>query len=558
MWKVTKPDYYLQNKLSKILHIQPLTAQLLINRGFQDVEDARLFLKGDLRSLPDYSFNPEIFEAVRILAKALKEKEKILIYGDYDVDGISATVLMVEALSSLGSDVVYHLPERNGSGYGLNAQIGNKALECNCSLILTVDCGITAIEEVREIKKQGLKVIITDHHQGGDVLPEADAVINPVYWPDCELLAGVGVAYILIAALNSFLGYPLDLTSFLDLVALGTVADSVTLKKENRILVKEGLQLIQKTKRAGLKALLEQGHIGNDLTVKDLAFYVNPKLNAAGRLGNARLAAELLLTHSENEAWRLATDLKLKNYERKNIEEKVLKEAISLAEEKGDEPALVLASPSWHYGILGIVAAKLAKRFNKAAFVMTIEGEEAKGSARSNNGLNLLEALQRSEKFLTKYGGHKKAAGFSLDKKNIPFLEEALKEWAKDKIAKDEELILDAEVSFADISRTFLKEIGMFEPFGVGNPEPLFSARGVGINSLCLVGRRKEHLKLELYQNDISFASIGFGLKDFFADLQDSFSIDIAFLPFLNFWQGEEKIELEIKDLAGHPLVKCP
>lgn len=560
LWELYKPDFVLQRTLARALNISPVTAQVLINRGIRTVEEAKVFFYGGVEALRSSHALPDMEKALRRLYEAVQRQEKILIYGDYDVDGISAAAIVGETLAKLGVEVEFYIPHRLEEGYGLKIAGLSYAISQGCALVISVDCGITAVQEAAWAREQGLDLIITDHHRPGEQLPPALAVVDPWLssWEGPNL-AGAGVAFKLARGLAEMLSLPPEAGTLagwaLDLVALGTIADSMPLLGENRILVRKGLELLKEAKRPGIKALLEVAGLNpSELNAERIAFGLVPRLNAAGRLGSARPALELLLTTSPQKAWELAQMLNRENGTRQLLEEQILAEAMLQAEaavERGD-PGVVLAGTGWHPGVLGIVAGKLAERFGRPAILIALDQEgKGRGSGRSIAGIDLFNIIHSCRQYLLSCGGHGQAIGLEIAADQVVSFREAF--LAALEIACGEErpqprLQLEAEVLFSQLDKRLVEELENLAPFGEDNPRPLFLYRGARIVAARQVGSEGLHTKLQVQAEGRELPAIGFRMV-----LPDNIAVgskvDLAFRPTINTFNGQEDLELVIAAL---------
>jgi single-stranded-DNA-specific exonuclease len=525
--------------------LSELTAQLLVNRGIYTIEEARVFLNGDLDDLWPPHLLRDMDRAVARIRAALEAGEKMLVYGDFDVDGMTATALMIKTLRALGGQVGYHIPER-ADGYGLQQSVLERAALSGVKLVITVDCGITALSEIAQAQKIGLDVIVTDHHEPQGAIPPVP-VVNPRR-RDCPYpfkdLAGVGVALKLSQVLLDG-ELPSD---FLGLACLGTVADVMPLRGENRLLVRHGLPLL--LDNAGVAALGNKFGSSGSPGIRDVAFGVAPLINAAGRVGRAELGVEFLLAGAE-EARVLAMELTALNAERRYLEEKVSAEVFAELSSWPELPRVVVMSgEGWNPGVVGIVASRLAGRLGRPVALIAIEGDEGRGSARSNARFNLVEALQACRDFLTRFGGHRRAAGFTLPSALIPRFITAMNEYAGTLPAQDPvpAVEIDAVVALEELSMPLLREIEALEPWGVGNDPPVLVAEGLRVDHCREVGRNEKHLKLSLGQGKTTIGGIGFNLAEARPQLESCPRIDLAFVPIVNRWNGRETPEIKVVD----------
>lgn len=568
IWKVKTPYPVLSSILARQLGITPVTAQLLINRGVYTVEQGRWFLDCELGKLPHPLQLKDMDKAVSRVLKAVELREKILVYGDYDADGITSTTLTTHLLRRLGADVDYYIPNRLVEGYGLHLHLLQQFRHEGRKLVLTVDCGINAIEESKWAAENGLDLVITDHHEPALEIPRACAVINPKR-KDCiypyKELAGVGVALKLAQALLEEVGGSTDAwLDYLDLVCLGTIADIVPVQGENRILVKHGLKYLVNSNRVGLRALIDIcGTKGRELGPREVGFGLAPRLNAAGRIGSPDLAVKLLLTEDIIEANEISEELEKRNQERQKIEVAVLNDALQQMEARrylDIDRVLVLASDKWHPGVIGIVASRLADRYCRPVLMITIDGSEGKGSARSISGFNIHHALTHCREHLLSFGGHELAAGFSIEKSKIEDLRREIILYAEKQIygvVTRPILVLDDIVQFSQVSEDLVKEIDLLQPFGHQNPEPLLGCRDTAVLESRGVGKNGAHLKLRLRGETANFDGIGFNLGSYAGELnKHEKTLDIAFLPAFNVYNGRRSVQLNVKDLGLPALVE--
>ena len=559
-WTIEKENPNQRDKLSESLGVSAVTAQVLINRGIKNEEEANVFLNSTLFDLPSPYLMDGMDKAVERIKKALDENETIAIYGDYDVDGVTSTALFYTFLKGLGAKVTYYNPDRIKEGYGVNGDAVRKLAEEGVSLIISGDCGITAVNEVDEAKGLGIDFIVTDHHQPPAELPDAISILNPqkktCKYPAKEI-AGVGVIFNLAIGLRRALrdagyftnGEP-NLGDFLDLVALGTVADCAPLREVNRIFVKEGIKRMLRPKRIGLKALKEASSIKGEVSSFDLGFKLGPRVNASGRMGSASSAVRLFISEDMEEARELAQKLSKENSSRQSVEADIISEAVEQVESDPKNlsaSALVLASRNWHPGIIGIVASRIVERYEKPAILIAI-GEDGigKGSGRSVAGVNIYEALSECQELLLQYGGHEQAAGMSIGEGDIDRFREMFDK-AVVRGCRDKELILniDCMVELSDISEELVSELETLEPFGIGNPEPVLYAQSVQVKSQRLL--RDKHLSFKVAQGGKPLDAIWFNMKEPGLLKQDK--IDIVFTPEFNIWNGKKELRLRIRDV---------
>ncbi|MHB8712806.1 MAG: single-stranded-DNA-specific exonuclease RecJ [Trichloromonadaceae bacterium] len=544
--------------LAQGLGLDPLTARILIGRGVTDLSAGRSFLASRLADLPDPFLMQGMTKATARLATALERGEKIAIHGDYDVDGISGTSLLVHVLRQLGAEVEYHIPLRLKDGYGLSAEALRLAASGGVRVAVSVDCGVSAVAEAKLARELGLDLIITDHHQVPQIRPEALAILNP-HQVDCAFpakeLAGVGVAFMLLVGLRKVLrerGYfrsrkEPDLRLSLDLVALGTIADIAPLQGLNRTLTKLGLQLLNESRRPGVQALREVAGV-KEVSCSAVGFRLAPRLNAAGRLEDAALGVQLLLTESVAEAKQLAALLDGFNRERQALEQETLRQAIERLDGlSNDLCSIVLADERWHPGVIGIVASRLVERYGRPTVLIALEAGKGKGSGRSIRGFHLYQALADCAGQLLGFGGHEYAAGLSLEMERVEAFAREFEALAKSRLSAEDlqpQLWHDGEVLIEDLGEREVVALEGLAPFGAGNPEPCLVLRGVRVQQLQPVGQG--HLRFTARQGGYSLACIAFGLAERAAQLQGE--IDLLGVPGLNEWRNQKTVQLRVKD----------
>jgi len=522
-WVIEKGNPKLSEKISKKLGISPVTALVLINRGIKNEVEAEQFLKSSLFDLPSPYLMKDMEKAVDRIKNALVKEEKIAIFGDYDVDGVTSTALLFTFLNNLGINVTYYNPDRIKEGYGINIEAVKGLKTEGASLIISVDCGITAYEEVKEAKNLGVDFIITDHHKPPEILPDAIAILNPnqdgCNYPSKEI-TGVGVIFNLVIALRRSLrdsGYfknkEPNLADYLDLVALGTVADCASLKDVNRIFVKQGIKRLSTPKRLGMQALKEASSIPGDVNAYDIGFKLGPRVNASGRLNSAGIAVELFISEEMERARELAERLNNENSKRQKMEGDILNEAVSHIETNPNvlnSNSIVLSSRDWHQGIVGIVASKITERYQKPAVIISVqENGIGKGSARSVEGINIYDVLSECTDLFEEFGGHELAAGITIKQENIDEFRIRL-----DKIISESDvnyyskLRIDGFLDLSDINESLVSELIDLAPFGIGNPEPVFVSRSVDVASQRIL--KDKHLSLNLKQKKRVFNALFF------------------------------------------------
>ncbi len=558
--RATPPQPQMVQQLAASLQVSTLLATILCRRGYSTVEEAQLFLHSVLTTLPDPDLLPDMDKACRRLQKALNAGEKISIHGDYDVDGISGCALLVEALRAFGGQVDYHIPLRLKDGYGLSADAIRQVAEDGCRLMVSVDCGISAHLEAKLAQDLGIDLIITDHHQPGDTLPPAIALVNPQLsasrYP-YSALAGVGVAFMLLVALRKRLrdsGYfdhakEPDLRHALDLVALGTIADIAPLTGVNRTLVKTGLRLLDKESRPGVAALKKVAGV-SAVTSGSVGFQLAPRLNAAGRLEDAALGVKLLLGEAGIDAQAVAQQLDHFNQQRQALEKKVLADAIARVESDSQERrSIVLASADWHSGVIGIVASRLVERYHRPTFLIALDNGMGKGSGRSIKGFDLYQALKECGDLLEGYGGHTMAAGLTIAEAQLVAFSRRFEKVAGTRLTDElctPAIEHDGECPLGFWSIPAVEELSVLEPYGVGNPQPLFLSRHCMVKHCSLVAEK--HLKFDLEQQETRISAIAFGCGERLADCAGE--LDILYRPQLNEWRGNTKVQLQVVDFC--------
>ncbi|RJP29767.1 MAG: single-stranded-DNA-specific exonuclease RecJ [Candidatus Omnitrophota bacterium] len=551
---IASPNPETQDLFRQVLGFSNVFAQVLINRGLTEPKEAVRFIAAKLEDLSSPFCFSQMKAAVERIKSAIRQKDKILVYGDYDVDGITSIALVKSVLLGLGASVIHYIPDRIREGYGLNRNILNICMDNNVSLLLTVDCGTNSREEISSLINAGIDVIITDHHElSEESLPRATAIINPKIKESGYAfrdLAGVGVAYKLCQALTGR-----DLVSELDLVTLGTIADVVPLVGENRIIVKEGLLRLPATAKLGISALIEAAGIKNrSITTTHVGYILGPRINASGRIAHADSALKLLLSQDPQEAMELADELNNKNRQRQGIENKILDEAQGIIDREvnfKEHKVIVIAKEDWHEGVLGIVASKLADRFYRPTVLISISEDHCKGSARSIKNFHLFNALIDCKSVLESFGGHSHAAGLLIAKDNIDSFRKYINDIASQRLDAADLIPcidIDAELGLADINNKVIGEIESLEPFGAGNPEPLFLTRGLKLKSQpCVLSR--DTLKFWVTDGKVTYQAIGFGLGSLKGSLMSASSFDLVYTPAFDNWRGQSSTILEARDI---------
>ena len=575
IWKIRKKAP--KELFEELSEYPEAIAQLLFNRGIKTKKEAKQFFEPDYKKdLLDPFLALDMKHAIERIKKAIKNKEKIVIYHDYDADGVCSSVVVAATLKEFGADFSVYTPDRQKEGYGLNKQALKEILKNKPDLLITTDCGITNVKEVEFMNENGVDVVIIDHHLPGDVLPPAYAAVNPKQ-KKCEYefkhLCAAGVAFKLCSALiKSDFGKKRGIKEgfekwLLDVVAVATIADMMPLLGENRTLVKYGLRVLEKTKRLGLKKLLESSSYGkNKIDSKTIAFGVAPKINATSRMTHASVSFDLLFTENEDEAEKLLSAVEKANNDRRKFVEKAAKDAVFWLEkellEKGKLPeVIIMGSDEWTPGIVGLIAGKLTEKYKKPSFVYGRVGNILKGSCRGVSGFNIVEVMteceSRKKGIFKAFGGHAQAGGFSILEDNLADFKKILFELVKEQSEKFEfapKIETEFELSSDRINLESLKWLLKFEPFGQGNEMPLFTARNFEVAALKLVGNGQKHLKMslrsELKNGGVKFFdAIGFGLGEFYENIKKGDKIDIVFSLQENEWNGNVNIQLKLKDI---------
>ncbi len=556
LWVFQQVSSAQQAALAQALSISPITASVLLGRGITTPDEARRWLALHTDSSHDPFLLPDMERAVDRLRRAIDQGERICCYGDYDVDGVSATSIYLSFFRSLGANAHVYIPHRLREGYGLNAAAIRSLHRDGVSLVVTSDCGTTSHREIELANQLGIDVVVTDHHQPDERLPPALALLNPyradAVYPFKGLCSG-GLAYKVAQAYHTKYETDFPLETLYDLVALSTIADVVPLQDENRRFVREGLEQMSRGARCGIRALKQVAGITRECTAETVAFKLAPRLNAAGRLAHALLGVRVLTTESELEARQLAEELDRLNRERQHIEEQITSEVLASVDREALPAAFVLGARSWHLGVVGIVAARLVDRFHRPAVVMAISEQGiAKGSARTVPGFDLYLALTACRDLLVAYGGHPSAAGLTVEEARIPELRERFTQLAATATSggqRVQTLHVDAEVNLAEVNLKLIRELGTLHPFGAGNPEPTLAVRNLSVLNARVVGEK--HLKLSVRQGtSMTFDSIGFGLGALNQlGLASRRPVDLAFVPEMNNWNGQDRIQLRIRDV---------
>lgn len=556
-WLLREFDKARVLEISKNFQISPLTSIILYNRGIREDEAIKKFLSKDLGVMYDPFLMRDMDKAVERIYAAKNSGEKITIYGDYDVDGITAIAILYKHLKELGVSVDYYVPDRMQEGYGVNRDALDKIKLSGSSLIITVDTGITAVEECEYARQIGLDVIVTDHHECKEVIPDAYAAIDPKR-KDCSYpfksLAGVGVVFKLIQALAENDTIDTLMEKYSDLMCLGTVADISPLVDENRVIVTEGLKRFKNTKNVGLKALIDVSTNGKAITTSTIGYIIAPRINASGRLGCASNSVELFLTDDKNRANELANYLCEENSLRQQTEQKMFKEALDYLEshpEVKEDDIIVIPHENWHHGIVGIVSSKITEKFYKPSILFAIDGDEAKGSGRSVSGFNLFDTLENCTDLLEKFGGHELAAGLTIKASNIEAFRKRINEYAKNYISETmltPTIMIDAAIKAPFITIETVRDINNLQPFGVDNPTPAFMVRKIKIHKISVMSEGK-HLRMTLLKDGKYLDSVGFGMGEYYHHLEEGDYIDVAFALDINDYKGFQNVQLILKDI---------
>ncbi len=560
-WDLRRPGTPAARRSLEQAGLSPLCAALLSARGLDDPQKAAQFLSCGPERSHDPFLLKDMDRAVERIRAAIGGGERVCVYGDYDVDGITATCLLTEALAWQGGDVVSYIPDRTEEGYGLNPGAVARLAGQGVKLIVTVDCGITAVDEVEFARSLGVDVVITDHHHCKDRLPAAAAVVDPRR-EDCAYpfpeLAGVGVALKTAQALVPPEQREGVFRRFGELAAIGTVADVMRLTDENRALVRQGLELLANTRRPGLRALLREAGLdpGAAPTAVTIGYGLAPRINAAGRMEQAMVALELLLTRDEERGEALAHTLCRLNRERQAIELAIYEQCVELLDAQPPAPAIVLAGEGWHQGVVGIVASRLTERYACPAFMICLEHGQGKGSCRSFGGFNLFAALDRCAPLLDGYGGHEMAAGFTIREENIPAFRDQvcrLVDLRTGGAPMEAAIDVDAEIDHCgQLTALQVESLSDLEPFGTGNPKPVFLLRGVCVLSCCDVGGGR-HLKMKLRRDGVVLDAIFFSANAAACGVSAGDRLDVVFTPQINEFRGSRTVQLQVCDLRPAP-----
>jgi len=562
-WVYAEPEgEEVVSALQEELGIPEKIAYLLALRGIDNYDKAKAFFRPELDFLYDPFLMKDMHEASQRLARAIRSGEKILVYGDYDVDGTTATSILYIFLKDFGVEVDYYIPHRFKEGYGINPEGIQYAMQRGASLIVSVDCGITAVEEAGMAQEHGIDLIICDHHNVGSKIPQAVGVLDPKR-PDCTYpfdgLSGAGVGFKLIQGTIKKLGLNDRIAhKFLDLVAISIASDIVPVTDENRILMREGLQILNTNPRVGIKALMDliNLEVGN-VSTSNIVFSIGPRINAAGRMGDASKAVKLMISETETEAFARAHELESINVERRTKDNKTMEEAVEKVSKEYNldkTSSMVLHDPDWHLGVIGIVASRLVDTYYRPAIMLSTVDGMIKGSARSIKGFNIYEALKQCEDLLEQYGGHQYAAGLTIKSENLEEFRERINKIASVNLSSDDfepELKVDCDLDLSEIDMRFWKLLRQFEPYGPENMRPIFVSKNVKVEGVpTIVGTG--HLKMKVSQNGSGvFDVIGFNMHEYLPKLRNSTpeSLQIAYSLEENHWNGRRTLQIKLRDL---------
>lgn len=558
-WRFYEADKNCIEEIRETTSVSPIVAQLLYNRGISDATAARHFLQDTMADLYDPFVMKDMEKAVKRISRALDDGEKIVIYGDYDVDGITSTSLVYSVLRDLGGQPEFYIPQRQSEGYGLNTEAVASLQQQGVQVLITVDCGISShaiIEQFRD----AMDIIVTDHHEPPQDIPRALAVLNPKQ-ADCPYpfkdLAGAGVAYTLCRALWQYRCHE-SLSGYTELCALGTIADLVPLRGENRILVRDGLQRMKERRNIGLSALLDSSGLTQAaITAGRIAFTAAPRLNAAGRISHARRGVQLLLGEDPVQARELADELTELNAQRQSIEKDIADQAVAQIETAGQEKdgVLIAYGTDWHAGVIGIAASRLVEKFYRPSLVISVHDGIGKGSCRSISGFNMYEALQAADDLLIQYGGHPMAAGFSIEAANIEAFRKRLLAYAADHMKPEDYIPLikiDKQLAASDINLRLIEELSCLEPYGMGNSRPVFALQDARLLECRPIGRNKQHLRLSVAAGRERLAAVGWSMAERSEELLEGDKTDLAFQLESNEYNGTVSAQLVLQDIHNH------
>ena len=561
---LTQEEQRLETDLAEHYSASPVISELLVQRGVTTVEQAEKFFHPSMRDLHDPFLMPDMHKAVERLNAAMGSKEKIMVYGDYDVDGTTAVALVYKYLQNFYSNIDYYIPTRDDEGYGISNAVIDLAASQDVKLIIILDCGIKAISEIAYAKSRGIDFIICDHHVPDDELPQAVAILNPKMegstYP-CPHLSGCGVGFKFMQAFARSNGLdPAELDAMLDLVAVSIAADLVPMVDENRVMTYHGLRRLNSNPNPGLRAIVRICGLSNrEITIGDVIFKIGPRINASGRMQSGREAVELLVSRDSHDALRRARAIDQYNQDRKELDKRITDEANAILSARGesdsDSKAIVIYNKNWHRGIIGIVASRLTELYYKPSVVLTFSNGLATGSSRSVQGFDVYKAVDSARDLLENFGGHTYAVGLSLKEENIPEFSRRFEEYVAANILPSQQqplLEIDSVITFSEITPAFVGMLRRFNPFGPGNQKPIFCTRGVlDFGTSKLVGKRQEHLKLELVDDTAGkvFNGIAFNMARYFDHIHAGRPFDICYTIEENKHQGAGQVQLLIKEL---------
>ena len=554
-WEYYNSDKEKIKEISQKFNLPEFIAKILVNRNIIEDEKIKVFLDPTRNDFYNPYLLNDMEKAVNRIIEAINNKQKIIIYGDYDVDGITSITVLKKFIQDRGIEIGYYIPDRLNEGYGLNKEAVKKIANEKYELMITVDCGITALEDVEYANSLGMDVIVTDHHEPLDIIPEALAVVNPKRKDSTypfKNLAGVGVVFKLIQAISQKMELPeKEYLKYLDLVCIGTISDIVPLIDENRVIAKLGLKLVCVTKNIGLRELINSIRF-KKIDSNAVSFGIAPRINACGRMGHAEEAIKLFLTENLVEAGDIADNLNKYNVTRQSIERKIYDEALEKIEKNNMnlENSIILGGENWHHGVIGIVASKITETFNKPSILICFDGEEGKGSGRSIVGFDLHEALCKSSEYLEKYGGHEMAVGLSLKRSNFDSFKEEFQEIVEESDIKDIVPIIkiDDEIDLKNVTMDMVREIDKLQPFGEENKVPIFLFRNLKIDSIRAISDGK-HLKLSLKYSNGWIDAIGFNMGELVEQYTIEDKVDVVGFLEINSYNNIEKLQINIKDM---------
>lgn len=553
-WEIYNVDENLVNKISKEFKLSKLVSKIIANKKLKDLKEIETFLNPTRYDFHNPFLMPDMEKAVERIIKAINNNEKTIIYGDYDVDGITSSTVLKRYLEERGLLTDIYIPNRLDEGYGLNENAIKEIANGDYKLVITVDCGITGNVEVDLANKLGMDVIITDHHETAEILPNAIAVVDAKRKDNkypFRGLAGVGVTFKTIQAISKKLQLP-DETylKYLDIVCIGTISDIVPLEDENRVISKLGLKLINQTRNIGLKELLESTGY-KPIDSNTISFGLAPRINACGRMGHEKEAVELFLTDKKVEAKKITSELNRYNLERQEIEKNIFCEAVEMVEKNNSEPCIIVGKENWHHGVIGIVASKITEMYSKPSILLCYEDGIAKGSGRSIKGFDLHEALENCDTYIEQFGGHSMAIGITIKQENVDKFKQQFEEYAQNE--KIEEIVpeinIDDKISLKDISIQDVKDLKLLEPFGEANQMPLFQINNLKIESIRALSEGK-HLKMILKDDNNKYVDvIGFNMGNLSNEYKIGSKIDVVGTLEINNYKGMENIQINLKDI---------